>query len=86
MHISATISLKTLAATYFDNCAGSLVVLAFSSTMSAPTISGARTRCSRVNRSLVDIPPGSLCETPGQNAGSSTSRSTEMYLVVRGVI
>src|SRR6266850_3012374 len=48
------------------------------STMSAPTIVAViECRCSSTSRT--DIPPGSRCETPGANAGSSTSMSKETY-------
>ena len=48
----------------------------FNSTTSAP-ITGTRRFWIKEISSRVDKPPGSWCDTPGANAGSSTSRSTE---------
>ena len=72
----ATISFNNLAATAAVRFAASMRGL--NSTRSAPTISPftAWIAC-RVSRT--ESPPGSRSETPGANAGSSASRSKEMY-------
>src|ERR1700736_1771500 len=71
--ISFTIFAATVAVTPATSCTG------LNSTTSAPTISPSiACRCAIASRT--DIPPGSRCDTPGANAGSSTSISNVIYI------